>query len=167
MPEDTQDVTDSSTEAKEPETTEEVVVNEGKQETVPYERLQDVLEQNRILKRVLDTVQAPKQVQTKPKTDYLSKIQNPEDREAVEGYIKEKEEGMLNLLGGVADQLDEVKSTSLIPNYNNSKSGVKEQVEELRKEWAARGTWLNRLDAYGLLGSRGVIKEETIMTDTT
>jgi len=169
--EEVQDVKDEQEESSDDEETEEgeevVVDEEGNEEeveeeeeeqSVPYARFKEVTEQNAILKKLSDTLatrQPSTPAQQRQAVDNLAKIQDPEVREAIAAELRQKEEGFTGILGQLADKLDEANARIAIPNYGK----VKNHIEELKNEWANRGQYLKREDAYAILKSQGIIKD--------
>jgi len=128
-----------------------------KVKTVPYSRLQEETQKNNILTKLLNNMNnrnlSPGQAQQKNE-NVLDKIQDPELKAAIQQQFEQERQGNLSMLSGVADKMDEQDARMNIPRYND----VKEHIEELKNEYANKGTYLKREDAYAILVARGVVK---------
>lgn len=129
------------------------------EETRANERIRELAAQNKILLKLVDTTtarQAPAAASRK-KPENL----DPETEQYIQGVVGDAKNEAGQIIGGTLDKLDEMEAKSDVPGFSNKKSGVKESIDELREEYRGRGIYLKRVDAYGILLGRGVLKADS------
>jgi len=161
--------TEETSEEQPKETEEEVeeeeeVVEEEHEEKVPYSRFKDVIEERNNLRSLTETLTQIAS-QNKNLTPHDKGFEWPEGtdvetRKAIESYYDKKtgadRSSTEQILGGVLDKLDEVKAFSSRPDIKKHLNAV----ETLRKEFANKGVYLTREDAFDMLVGRGTIKSD-------
>jgi pyruvate/2-oxoacid:ferredoxin oxidoreductase alpha subunit len=161
---DVKEETQSSEDVKpEPEeTVSEITEQKTHEEDVPYDRFQSVTDEKNTYKKLVETLSSQLgQRQNVVQEEELPEL-DPETEKAVNARLARQQNAHNTQIGLVLDQVDEVKAHNTIPNYD--KPAVRDQIEELRREYYNRGQYLNRKDAYGILIGQGILKSPSKIT---
>lgn len=163
--EDTQEETTETTEQN--ETEEEVVENETEEEEEEPktsrrdERIQDLVETNKMLRNLLETRTFRQQPQQEDAD--APAFEDAEVEKAFNAKLNKARQQMQGQLGAVAEELDATKFDRVL-----AKEGIDEDSPEYqrittalqtyREDQAQQGHYFKRADAYAILKAKGLLK---------
>lgn len=148
--EETEEESSEEEEGSEEEEAEEEEEKPAHESSVPYERFKDKTDENAVLRKALDLVnrgnRAPEKDEALPEIDAdVAKV--------LQSVVGKATRNVQQVIGNILEQLDEVKSLNVIPNYKDHAS----KIQSLREEKANQGVYMTREDAYSFLVGKGQI----------
>lgn len=154
--EETTEVEVEGSEESEAETQEVVEEEEEKEQFVPKSRLDEVLENNKVLNKALELVE---RFQPKP---IVEEEPEPDIDSDPKGYVAFREKKIKSEVqyayGTLLEQIDDLKAMNTIPGYSDKNSEIKAKIEATRDDAARQQKYLSRQDAYDFLVAKGKIK---------